>query len=50
MKKIYSTLLLACMSLTAFAQEGNDTTYVMLNFTDNPWNYAVRRDYSGMGT
>ena len=42
MKKIYSTLLLALMSLTAFAQEQNDTTYVMLDFTQNPWNYSVR--------
>ena len=41
MKKIYSTLLLACICLTAFAEEKKDTTYVMLNFTDNPWNYAV---------
>ena len=42
MKKIYSTQLLALMSLTAFAQEQNDTTYVMLDFTQNPWNYSVR--------
>ena len=41
MKKIYSTLLLACMSLTAFAQEQSDTTYVMLDFNQNPWNYPV---------
>ena len=47
MKKIYTTLLLACIGLTAFAQEGNDTTYVMLNFTDNPWNYAVREITQG---
>ena len=42
MKKFYSTLLLACIGLTAFAQEQNDTTYVMLDFTQNPWNYPVR--------
>ena len=47
MKKIYTTLLLACIGLTTFAQEGNDTTYVMLNFTDNPWNYAVREITQG---
>lgn len=47
MKKIYSTLLLACMSLTAFAQEGNDTTYVMLDFNENPWNYPVREVTTG---
>ena len=41
MKKIYSALLLACMALTAFAQEGNDTTYVMFDFNENPWNYPV---------
>ena len=41
MKKIYSTLLLACMSLTVFAQEQNDTTYVMLDFNQNIWNHPV---------
>jgi hypothetical protein len=41
MKKIYSTLLLACMSLTAFAQAQNDTTYVMLDFNQNIWNHPV---------
>ena len=47
MKKIYTTLLLACMGLTAFAQEGNDTTYVMLDFNANPWNYPVREVTKG---
>lgn len=41
MKKIYSTLLLVCMSLTAFAQEQVDTTYVMLDFNQNIWNHPV---------
>ena len=41
MKKIYSTLLFALMSLTAFAQAQSDTTYVMLDFNLNPWNYPV---------
>ena len=41
MKKIYSTLLLACMSLTAFAQAQNDTTYVMMDFNQNIWNHPV---------
>ena len=41
MKKIYSTLLFALMSLTVFAQEQTDTTYVMLDFNLNPWNYPV---------
>ena len=41
MKKIYSTLLLACLSLTAFAQAQNDTTYVMMDFNQNIWNHPV---------
>lgn len=41
MKKLHSTLLLACMSLTAFAQEQVDTTYVMLDFNQNIWNHPV---------
>lgn len=41
MKKIYSTLLLALMSLTAFAQEQSDTTYVMFDFNQNIWNHPV---------
>ena len=41
MKKIYATMLLALVSLTTFAQETNDTTYVMIDFTQNPWNYPV---------
>lgn len=40
MKKIYTTLLLALVALTASAQ--NDTTYVMLDFNQNPWDYPVR--------
>lgn len=47
MKKIYSTLLLAAMSLTAFAQEQNDTTYVMFDFNLNPWNYPVTTTIKG---
>lgn len=47
MKKFYATILFALVSLTAFAQETNDTTYVMMNFTTNPWNYAVREVTSG---
>ena len=46
MKKIYSTLLLACLSLTAFAQE-KDTTYVMLDFNQNIWNHPVGEVTSG---
>ena len=47
MKKIYSTLLLAAMSLTAFAQEQNDTTYVMFDFNLNPWNHPVTTTIKG---
>ena len=42
MKKFYTTLLLALVAMTASAQTQNDTTYVMLNFNENPWNYPVR--------
>jgi len=49
MKKIYSTLLLALMSLTAFAQEQNDTTYVMFDFNANPWNYPLTTAMKGWG-
>ena len=49
MKKIYSTLLLVLMSLTAFAQEQNDTTYVMLDFNENPWGYPLTTTMKGWG-
>lgn len=49
MKKIYSTLLLACIGLTAFAQEQNDTTYVMLDFNENPWGYSLTTTQKGWG-
>jgi len=49
MKKIYSTLLLALMSLTAFAQEQSDTTYVMLDFNENPWGYPLTTTQRGWG-
>jgi hypothetical protein len=29
------------MAMTSFAQEQNDTTYVMFDFNLNPWNYPV---------
>jgi hypothetical protein len=41
MKKFYATVCLAMMAMTSFAQEQNDTTYVMMDFTQNPWNYPV---------
>jgi hypothetical protein len=47
MKKIYATMLLALVSLTAFAQEPNDTTYVMFDFNLNPWNHATTGVGSG---
>ena len=42
MKKIYATLCLVMMAMTSFAQEQNDTPYVMMDFTQNPWNYLIR--------
>jgi len=41
MKKLYATILMAMMAMTSFAQEQNDTTYVMFDFNSNPWNYPV---------
>ena len=41
MKKFYATVCLAMMAMTSFAQEQNDTTYVMFDFNTNPWNYPV---------
>ena len=35
------------MAMTSFAQEQNDTTYVMMDFTLNPWNYPVREITKG---
>ena len=32
----------AMMAMTAMASEANDTTYVMMDFNQNPWNYQVR--------
>jgi hypothetical protein len=29
------------MAMTSFAQEQNDTTYVMMDFNQNPWGYPV---------
>ena len=41
MKKFYATVCLAMMAMTSFAQEQNDTTYVMMDFTLNPWGYPI---------
>lgn len=46
MRKLYATIVFAMMALTSFAQQ-NDTTYVMLDFNQNPWNYPVREVTSG---
>ena len=35
-------MAMAMMAMTAMADEANDTTYVMMDFTQNPWNYGVR--------
>ena len=41
MKKFYATILMAMMAMMSMAQEANDTTYVMMDFTQNPWGYPV---------
>ena len=41
MRKFYATVCLAMMAMTSFAQEQNDTTYVMMDFNLNPWGYPV---------
>jgi len=41
MKKLYTLAAMLTMSLAALAAEKNDTTYVMLDFNLNPWNYPV---------
>ena len=35
-------MAMAMMAMTAMAREANDTTYVMMDFNLNPWNYGVR--------
>mgnify|MGYP007069852877 CR=1 FL=1 len=35
------------MAMTSFAQEKNDTTYVMFDFNLNPWNYPVTTTIKG---
>lgn len=49
MKKIYAIAMMAMMVMTASAQEQNDTTYVMLDFNQNPWNYPVTTTQKGWG-
>ena len=46
MKKFYATIAFAMMAMTSFALE-NETTYVMMDFNQNPWNYPVREITSG---
>ena len=47
MRKFYATVCLAMMAMTSFAQTQNDTTYVMMDFTLNPWGYPVREVTKG---
>lgn len=47
MRKFYATFLFALMAITSFAQEKNDTTYVMFDFNANPWNYPVTTTIKG---
>lgn len=41
MKNLYATIAFALMAMPSFAQEQNDTTYVMFDFNQNPWNYPT---------
>jgi hypothetical protein len=41
MRKVYTTIVLAMMAMMAFAQETNDTVYVMFDFNLNPWNHPT---------
>ena len=34
-------MAMAMMAMTAMAREANDTTYVMMDFNQNPWNHGV---------
>ena len=47
MKNLYATILFAMMAMTSFAQEKNDTTYVMFDFNLNPWNLPVTTTIKG---
>ena len=49
MKKLYATIVFAMMALTSFAQEQNDTTYVMIDFNANPWNMPLTTEMKGWG-
>lgn len=49
MKKLYATLCFALMAMTSFAQEQNDTIYVMFDFNLNPWNYPTSTAEKGWG-
>ena len=49
MKKIYTMALMAMMAMTASAQEQSDTTFVLLDFNENPWNYPLTTTQKGFG-
>ena len=49
MRKFYLTFLLALVAMISFAQEKNDTTYVMFDFNQNPWNYPLTTTMKGWG-
>lgn len=49
MKKLYATIAMAMMAMTSMAQEQNDTTYVMFDFNQNPWNYPLSTKMKGYG-
>ena len=50
MKKLYATLLMAFVAVTASAQQANDSLYVRIDFNENIWNLPVsipNRDMPG---
>ena len=47
MRKFYATILFAFMAMASFAQEKNDTVYVMFDFNQNPWNHPTTGVGSG---
>lgn len=41
MKKLYATMVMALVAMTASAQQTTDSTYVRIDFNLNPWNLPV---------
>jgi hypothetical protein len=47
MKRLLVSIVTVMMAMTSFAQAKNDTTYVTMDFNQNPWNYPVREVTKG---